>query len=98
MLLVTMERSLTEAPKPHTWLVRKLSRQWLTDTNTQTQHEPVIVWLSRTPTWDSTRLDRKLRLSSEETVRLLSLARYQEVDPASGVPARACRSVRRLRP
>jgi hypothetical protein len=79
MLLVSMERGLTEAPKPHTWLVRELSRQWLNDT--QTQHEPVIAWLSRTPTWDSTRLARKLHLSSEETARLLSLAGYHEVRP-----------------
>jgi hypothetical protein len=45
------------------------------------QPEPVIVWLSRTPTWDSTRLARKLRLSPDDTVRLLRLAGYQEIRP-----------------
>lgn len=79
MLLVTMERGLTEPPKPHRWLVRELSREWLDDAITQP--EPVIVWLSRTPTWESTRLSRKLRLSSDDTVRLLHLAGYQEVRP-----------------
>jgi hypothetical protein len=79
LLLVSMERGLTEAPKPHTWLVRELSREWLNDTSTR--REPVIVWLSRTPTWDSTRLARKLRLSSVETIRLLRLAGYQEARP-----------------
>ena len=40
-----------------------------------------MVWLSRTPTWDSARLGRKLRLSPDETVRLLRLAGYQEIRP-----------------
>jgi hypothetical protein len=79
ILLVTMERGLPEAPQPHTWLVRELSREWLNDASTQ--REPVLVWLSRTPTWASTRLARKLRLSSQETVRLLRLAGYQEIRP-----------------
>jgi hypothetical protein len=79
MLLVTMERSLTEAPKPQTWLVRELSREWLNDATTR--REPVMVWLSRTPTWDSRRLGRKLRLSPDETARLLRLAGYQEIRP-----------------
>jgi hypothetical protein len=79
VLLVSMERGLTEAPRPHTWLVRELSREWLHDANTQP--EPVIVWLSRTSAWDSRRLARKLHLSSEETVRLLRLAGYQEIRP-----------------
>jgi hypothetical protein len=79
MLLVSMERGLTEPPKPHTWLVRELSREWLNDANTQ--REPVMVWLSRTPTWDSARLARKLRLSPDETARLLRMAGYQEIRP-----------------
>jgi hypothetical protein len=84
MLLVILERGLTEAPKPHTRLVRELSRQWLNDANTQ--REPVIVWLRRTPSWDSARLGRKLRLSSDETVRLLRLAGYQEARPGQWRP------------
>jgi hypothetical protein len=47
ILLVIMERGLTEIPKPHTRLVRELSRQWLNGTNCE--HEPVIVCLGRTP-------------------------------------------------
>jgi hypothetical protein len=47
VLLVTMERGLPEAPKPHTRLMRELSQQWLDDADNQ--HEPVMVWLSRTP-------------------------------------------------
>jgi hypothetical protein len=79
MLLVTMERGLTDAPTPHTWLVRELSREWLNDASTP--REPVVVWLSRTPTWDAARLAHKLRLSPDETVRLLRLAGYQEAEP-----------------
>jgi hypothetical protein len=29
VLLVSMERGLTEVPRPHTWMVRELSREWL---------------------------------------------------------------------
>jgi hypothetical protein len=79
VLLVSMERGLTEGPKPHRGLVRELSREWLSDANGH--FEPVMVWLSRTTAWDSRRLGRKLHLSSEETVRLLRLAGYQEIQP-----------------
>jgi hypothetical protein len=87
ILLVRLERGLTEAPKPHTRLVRELSRQWLNDG--ATEPEPVIIWLGRAPSWDSARLGRKLHLTSEETVRLLRLAGYEEAGPGQWRPGAA---------
>jgi hypothetical protein len=84
MLLVSLERGITEPPTPHTRLVRELSRQWLNDANTQA--EQVLVWLGRTAPWDSARLSRKLRLSSDETVRLLHLAGYRQARPGQWSP------------
>jgi hypothetical protein len=84
ILLVRLERGLTEVPKPDTRLVRELSRQWLNDANTE--REPVIIWLGRTSSWDSARLGRKLHLTSDETVRLLRLAGYEEARPGQWRP------------
>jgi hypothetical protein len=84
ILLVRLERGLTEAPEPHTRLVRELSRQWLNDANAE--REPVIIWLGRAPFWDSARLGRKLHLSSDETTRLLRLAGYEEARPGQWRP------------
>jgi hypothetical protein len=79
ILLVALEQGLPEIPTRHTRLVRELSRQWLNDAHTEP--EPVIVWLGRSSSWDSARLGRKLHLTSDETVRLLRLAGYEEARP-----------------
>ena len=79
IVLVSLERGLTEVPKPPTRVVRELSRQWLNDANTEP--EPLMVWLDRTSSWDLGKLGRKLHLSSDETVRLLRLAGYHEDQP-----------------
>lgn len=76
IVLVAMERSLTDGPKPHMQLVRRLSRQWL-DGDPNVDPRPVQVWLSRTHVRDAAQLSRKLRLSHEEAVNLLNLAGYQ---------------------
>ena len=84
ILLVALEQGLPEVPARRTRLVRELSRRWLNDAHTE--REPVVVWLGRSSSWDSARLGRKLHLTSEETVRLLRLAGYEEARPGQWRP------------
>ena len=76
VLLVNLERGLTEAPRPRTGLVRQLSREWVNDASTRSA--PVIAWLNQTGSWDPARLSRKLRISPDDAVRLLRFAGYQQ--------------------
>jgi hypothetical protein len=76
ILLVNLERSLDETPRPRTRLARQVSRAWVDDAATQA--DQVIAWLSHAESWDAVELSRKLHISPDDAVRLLRLAGYGE--------------------